>query len=175
MPSKLFPRLLGVLGIHAVISGLLWIIVKFALATQDGLSPDLTERLDGDPVRIQSHLDEVTSEMLLTGIGGLLVSALLACLWLFLIDRNPPYGDKSARSKRGSWAGLMILAVIAAVALFWFMLIGAPIAEMLAPNVPLKTTILGIVLLVVGYWFSTGLFAPASTKVAVPGTGLFGA
>lgn len=174
MSTNLLPRLLGVLGIHAVISALFWAIVKFGLATQDGLAISLVERVDGDPGRIQSYLDEMVSALVLAGVGGLLITAVLACLWLYLIHRNPPYGDKSARGKRGSWAGLMIAALFATGTLFWVQVIGAPIAQTLAPSIPLNVTAIGVVLVVVSYWLSTALFAPPSTKVAVPGASLLG-
>lgn len=174
MSSNLLTRMLGVFGIHAALGGLYWAIIKFGIAGQDALAPDLIERLDGDPAHISAYVDDMSKEILLAGIGSLLASTVLVCLWLILIDRNPPHGDKSARAKRGSWAGLMIAAIGIAIGLFWFKLIGAPIATLLAPSVPLNAAGLGLVLLVVGYWLSTALFAPASTKVAVPGGGLFG-
>lgn len=174
MSSKLFPRLLGVLGICAIMSGLYWAIIKYGIATQEGLATNLVERLDGDPARVDAYLSEMSREILMAGIGGLLAAAVLAGIWLILINRNPPYGDKSARSKRGSWAGLMILSIVIAISLFWFKVIGAPIAEMLAPSVPLNASALGVGFVAFAYWLSTALFAPASTKVAVPGGSLFG-
>ncbi|MEO7692225.1 MAG: hypothetical protein ABIS51_23270 [Sphingomonas sp.] len=166
--------MLGVLGINAATAGVFWAVIKFGIAKQNALAPALIERLDGDPAHISAYIDDMTKEILLAGIGGLLAAAVLACLWLILIDRSPPHGDKSARAKRGSWAGLMILAIAIAGGLFWFKLIGAPIAALLAPSVPLNATGIGLILLVVGYWLSTAVFAPASTKVAVPGGRLFG-
>jgi hypothetical protein len=162
-----------VLGIFLLMSVLFWCIVHFGLTTQNSLAPDLIERLDGDPLRIQAYLDEMVTCMLFAGIGALLAGAVLVCFWLVMIDRNPPHGDKSARSKRTSWAGLMLLALIVAFALFWFKVIGAPIAVTLSPSVPLYAAAAGLALVVLGYWVSTGLFAPASTKVAVPGGSLF--
>lgn len=172
MTSKLFPRLLGVLGIFLVMSVLFWCFVKFGLASQDGLAGDLVERLDGDPARIQAYLDEMVSSILLAGIGALLAAAILACLWLITIDRNPPHGDKSARGKRGSWAGLMLLALIVTGGLFWFKVVGAPISATLAPSVPLYAAAGALILVALGYWLSTGILAPASTKVAIPGGSL---
>ena len=174
MSTKLFPRLLGVLAIFAVMAALFWAIVHFAFGTQDALNAALVERLDGDPARVQAYLDELAGTLLTAGIAGLLAAAVLACLWLVLIDRSPPYGDKSARSKRGSWAGLLILALLILVALFWFLVIGAPIAETLASGLSLNATLAAVALAVIGYWLATALFAPASTKVAIPGGTMFG-
>lgn len=174
MSSNLFTRILGVLGIHAALAAVYWAIIRFGFAKQDALAPALVERLDGDPVHITAYVDEMSGQLLLAGFGGLLAAAILASLWLIVIDRSPPYGDKSARAKRGSWAGLMIVALIIALVTFWLKLIGAPIAELAAASVPLNVTLIGLVLVVIGYWLSTALFAPASTKVAVPGGGMFG-
>lgn len=174
MSSNLITRMLGVLGVHAATGALYWAVVEFGFAKQSSLAPDLIERLDGDPAPISAYVDEMTREVLLAGIGGLLVSAVLACLWLALIDRSPPIGDKSARGKRGSWAGLMILALVAAVGLFCAKVVLAPIATLLAASVPVNTAGLGVIVVALGYWLSTAAFAPASTKVAVPGGSLFG-
>lgn len=174
MISKLLPRLLGVFAVHAAMGAIFWLIVKFALVTQNGLAFELTERLDGDPNRVQAHIEEVIGEVLRTGFGALLASTILACLWLWLVERAPPVGDQMALKKRGSWAGLMLVSVIITIALFWFMLIGAPVAEMLSPSVPMNAALSALALQVLGYWLSTGIFAPPSTKIAVPGASLFG-
>lgn len=173
MPYGLWPRLLGVIGVFAALGALFWVVVRFGLATQDGLAPDLIQRLEGDPMRIQAYLDEMVSALLLAGISALAAAAAMACLWLLLVHRNPPHGDQSARAKRSSWAGLMLVSLIFAGGLFWLKVVEAPIAATLAPNIPLYASIVGLALLALGYWLSTGIFAPATTKAAVPGGSLF--
>lgn len=175
MSSNLLTRILGTLGVHAALAAAFWAVVRFGFADQEALAPDLVDRLDGDPMHIAAYVDDVSKQMLLAGLGGFLIAAALAAIWLVLLDRNPPYGDKSARAKRGSWAGLLIVAIIAAMVLFWLKLLGSPVATLLAPSVPLNVTAIGMVLLVIGYWLSTAIFAPSSTKVAVPGARIFGA
>ena len=105
--------------------------------------------------------------------GSLLLSAVLACVWLSMIHRYPPYGDKSARSRRGSWSALLLAALVGCLGLFWERLIGASVADLLAPGAPVKAAVVGASAVLVGYWASTALFVPVSTKVAVPGGGLF--
>jgi len=173
--SNLPTRILGTLGVHAALAAAFWAVVRFGFAGQEALAPDLVDRLDGDPMHIAAYVDDVSKQMLLAGLGGFVIAAALASIWLVLLDRNPPYGDKSARAKRGSWAGLLIVAIIAAMVLFWLKLLGSPVATLLAPSVPLNVTAIGMVLLVIGYWLSTAIFAPSSTKVAVPGARIFGA
>ena len=175
MNSNLFPRLAGVLAIHAVLIALYWAIVKFALAGQTALSEKVLGLTEGDPQRIQAYLDEMVGALVSAGVIGLLAAALLATLWLVLVDRNPPYGDKSARSKRGSWAGLLLLALIVSAGVCWLRVIAAPIAETLAGSLPVTATAIVVGMVVVGYWLSTAVFVPSSTKVAVPGASAFGA
>ena len=175
MNSNLFPRLAGVLGIHAVLVALYWAVVKFALASQTALSEQVLGLTEGDPLRIQAYLDEMIGALVSAGIIGLLVAALLASLWLILVDRNPPFGDKSARGKRGSWAGLLLVAIVVAAGSCWLRVIAAPIAETLAGSLPMTATAIVVGLVVVGYWLSTAIFVPSSTKVAVPGASAFGA
>ena len=175
MKSGIFVRLLGVLAIHLAMIAIYWAIVSFVLATQANLSAAVLERTEGDAQRIAANIAEVSGAMLSPGIITILVSAILACLWLLLVDRKPPIGDKDARSKRGSWAGLLLVALVAGGLAFYFLLIGAPVAEMLAANVPLQAMIAALVLLALGYWVSTGLLVVNSAKVAVPASRLLGA
>lgn len=175
MSSNLPTRILGTIGVHAALAAAYWAVVRFVFAGQGALAPDLIDRLDGDPIHIAAYVDDMSKQMLLAGLGGFVIAAVLASIWLVLLDRNPPYGDKSARGKRGSWAGLLIVTIVAALVLFWLKLLGSPVATLLAPSVPLNVTAVGMVLLVVAYWLSTAIFAPSSTKVAVPGARIFGA
>ena len=174
MNTKLFPRLAGVLGIHAALIALLWAIVKFGLADQNALSEPVLALTEGDPLRIQAYLDEMIGALLTVGATALIISALLAGLWLYMIDRNPPFGDKSARGKRGPWAGMLLLALSTAGAACWLRIIGAPIAETLASSLPVITTAIVLALVLVGFWLSTAVFVPSSTKIAIPGASLFG-
>lgn len=174
MSSNLIPRMLGVIGVHLAAAAIYWAIVEFGFSGQSSLAPDLVDRLDGDPVRISAYIGEMAREMLMAGIGGLLFAAVLACLWLVLIDRSPPIGDRSARAKRGSWAGLMILSIVVSIGLFGAKLVLAPVATLLAASVPVNASALGLISVALAYWLSTALFAPSSTKVAVPGGTVFG-
>lgn len=169
-----FPRVLGALGIHAALAALFWALVRFALIKQDSLATDLLTRLDGDPTAAQAYIDEVAGDALVVGFGGLLVAALLASFWLFTVHRRPPIGDADARSRRSAWAVMLLVALAAAGGFAWARLIGAPVAALLAPGVPAEVTAVALLLVLLGYWLSTGLFAPSSTKVAVPGGSLLG-
>lgn len=174
MNSKLLPRLAGVLGINAVVAAVFWAFIKFGIASQDGLSQQVLEMTEGDPTRIQAYLDDMTGGLLVPGLIGLLAAALLACLWLILVDRNPPYGDKSARGKRASWAGFLLLVIALVGGLGWLRIIAAPLAAMMAPTIPATVTAITELLTVLAYWLSTSIFVPSSTKVAIPGASLFG-
>jgi hypothetical protein len=175
MQSNLLPRLLGVIGVHSVAGLLLWLFVRFVIAKQDNLAPALLDRLDGDPARIQTYVDDVSGKLLISGLSALAVTALLACIWLILVHTNPPYGDASARGKRGSWAALMILAVIFTGAVFWQFVISASIGQFIAANIAVNCILVTLSLVVIGYWAATAVFVAASTKVAVPlGNALFG-
>ena len=174
MNSKLLPRLAGVLGVNAVIAGIFWAVVKFGLAKEDGLSQQVLGLTEGDPVRIQSYLEEMVGGLLMPGVLSIALGAVLAAIWLILVDRNPPYGDQSAKAKRGSWAGLLLLGIAVTIGLFWWEVIAAPLAEMAAPSIPVTVTGLGAVLMVLGYWLGTAIFVPSSTRIAVPGAGLLG-
>ena len=174
MNSKLLPRLAGVLGVNALIAALFWAVVKFSLAKEGGLSQQVLGLTEGDPVRIQSYLEEMQGGLLMPGVLGIALGAVLAVVWLILVDRNPPYGDQSAKAKRGSWAGLLLLSIAVTAGLFFWRVIAAPLAEMAAPSIPVTATALGEALMVLGYWLGTAIFVPSSTKVAVPGAGLLG-
>lgn len=174
MNSKLVPRLAGVLAVNGIIAGIFWAIVKFGLAKESGLSQQVLGLTEGDPVRIQSYLEEMTGGLLVPGVIGIVLGAALAVIWLILVDRNPPYGDQSAKAKRGSWAGLLLFGAAVTFGLFWWRVIAAPLSELAAPSIPVTVTGLGEILMVLGFWLSTAIFVPSSTKIAVPGAGLLG-
>jgi hypothetical protein len=171
--KTLLPRLLGVIGIHAVLGLLAWLIDGWLVVRQEGLSTDLLTRIDGDPARAEAYLADIGGDILTATAGSLLLSAVLACVWLTMIYRNPPYGDKSARSRRGSWSALLLVGMVGCLGLFWERLVGASVADLLAPGAPVKATIIGAFGVLVSYWVSTAVFVPVSTKVAVPGGSLF--
>jgi len=170
--KTLFPRLLGVIGLHAVLGLVAWLIDGWLVVRQEGLSTDLLTRIDGDPARAEAYLADIGGDILTATAGSLLLSAVLACVWLSMIHRNPPYGDKSARSRRGSWSALLLAALLGCLGLFWERLVGASVSDLLAPGAPVKATIVGASAVLLGYWASTALFVPVSTKVAVPGGSL---
>ena len=174
MDTKLFPRLAGVLGINAIMAVVFWATVKFGLSTEDGLSQQVLGLTEGDPLRIQSYLEEMAGGLLLPGVLAITLGMLLACLWLVLVDRNPPYGDQSAKAKRGSWSALLLVAVAFTAGLFWWFVFSSPLAELVAPSIPVTVVGLAGLLVVVGYWLSTAIFVPSSTKLAVLGAGMFG-
>ncbi len=170
--KTLLPRLLGVVGIHAVLGLATWLLAGWLVVRQEGLSTDLLTRIDGDPARAEAYLSDIGGDILTASAGSLLLSALLACVWLTTIHRNPPHGDRSARSRRGSWSALLLLALAGCVGIFWERLVGASVADLLAPGAPVKVTVIVAIAVLVGYWTSTAFFVPISTKVAVPGGGL---
>lgn len=170
---KLLPRLLGVFAIHAVLGALAWGLDRLLLIRQDGLSTELLERIDGDPARAEAYVSDVGGYVLEATAGSVALSAVLVCLWLYMIHRAPPYGDRSARSRRGSWSALLAVAVVGSLGLFWQRLAGASATDLLAPGVPAEATIVGLVAVLLGFWVTSALFAPESTKVAVPGGTLF--
>lgn len=169
-----FPRILGALAIHAVLAALFWALIRFVLIGQDSLATDLLTRLDGDPAAAQAYVDEVTGDALVVGFGGLLVGALLASFWLFTVYRKPPIGDADASSRRTPWAVALLVTLVAALGFAWARLIGAPVAALLRSGVPTEVTAVALMLVLAGYWLATALFAPSSTKVAVPGGTLLG-
>ena len=168
MKDNIFVKLLGVLGINVAMGVVYWLIVQYVLAVQDNLSPTVLERIQDNPARLETYLGEASGSMLQAGIISLLLGAILAGLWLVLVMRNPPGGPESARAKRPSWAGLLLLLVISAIACFWFALIGAAIAQTLASKVSIYAAIVGTVLTALGYWLATAACVPDTTKVAVP-------
>lgn len=167
-----FPvRLLILVAVHAAAFAAFWAIVAFGLVDQSSLAQAVLERLNGEPARIEMRLDDLRGQMLVTGAAAIGLAAVFGLVWLVLIQIKPPFDDKSARAKMGSWAALLLAALAAAAGAGWYLLVSAPIAQQLANGVPLQATVIAAALAIVGYWLGTGLGAPASCKVAVPGFG----
>ena len=171
MSSNLLVRLALALGANIGAFAVYFGIVKFGIADQSSLAQSVLERLQEDPAGLQLRVDDLSGQLLTVGAAAIGISFVLAVIWLILLETNPPVGDASARAKRQPWAGLLIGTVLASAAASWALLINAPIAEQLAGGVAITGTAAAVALAVVGYWLGTGLGAPRSCKVAVPGFG----
>ncbi|MFK3889755.1 hypothetical protein [Sphingomonas sp. NPDC079357] len=170
--QNLFPRLLGAIGVHAVLGAILWALTRYVLIVQSGLSSDLLTRTDGDPARIEVYLRDIEGDVLTAGAGAMVVSAVLAIVWLVLVHRYPPYGDQSARSRRNGWAALLLLALATTAGLFWWKVIEGATAALLAPGLGTKVALVATGLVLLAYWLSTAWFSPAASRIAVPGAQL---
>jgi hypothetical protein len=164
-------RIVVLLVANAVVFLLFWAFVGFSLVDQDSLSLSVLDQLDGNPVSIERRLATMRAQMLTAGSAAIGVAAVLGVVWLVMLQLDPPIGDKTARTKRGSWAVLWIVGVVAALASGWLLLVGAPISAELADGVPFKAAAAAAFLATIGYWVGTGLGAPTTCKVAVPGFG----
>jgi hypothetical protein len=171
MSSNLLVRLALALGANIGAFAVYFGIAKFGIADQSSLAQSVLERLQEDPTGLQIRVDDLSGQLLTVGAAAIGISFVLAVIWLILLETNPPVGDASARAKRQPWAGLMIGTVLASAAASWALLINAPIAEQLASGVAITGTTAAVALAMVGYWLGTGLGAPRSCKVAVPGFG----
>ena len=171
MSSNLLVRLALALGANIGAFAVYFGIAKFGIADQSSLAQSVLERLQEDPTGLQIRVDDLSGQLLTVGAAAIGISFVLAVIWLILLETNPPVGDASARAKRQPWAGLLIGTVLASAATSWALLINAPIAEQLASGVAITGTAAAVALAMVGYWLGTGLGAPRSCKVAVPGFG----
>jgi hypothetical protein len=171
MASNLPVRLALVLGVNVVAFGAFFAATKFGIADQSSLAQSVLVRLQGDPDGLQIRVDDLAGQLLAVGAAAIGIAFALAVIWLIMLEASPPVGDASARAKRQPWAGLLVATVLAASGAGWALLINAPIAELLASGVGVTGIAFAVVLAVIGYWVGTGLGAPRSCKVAVPGFG----
>ena len=169
MASNLPVRLALVLGVNVVAFGAFFAATKFGIADQSSLAQGVLDRLQDDPYGLQRRVDDLAGQLL--AVGAAAIGFALAVIWLIMLEARPPVGDASARAKRQPWAGLLVATVLAASGAGWALLINAPIAELLASGVGVTGIAIAVVLAVIGYWVGTGLAAPRSCKVAVPGFG----
>ena len=78
--KTLLPRLLGVIGLHAVLGLVAWLLDGWLVVRQEGLSTDLLTRIDGDPARAEAYLADIGGDILTATSGSLHLSAVLACV-----------------------------------------------------------------------------------------------
>lgn len=162
-------RLLGTLGLHALAAAIMagWALTR----GQPALAPEVIARAEGMPERLIPYLDDLHSVLVSTGSLAIALSALLACIWLWLVQADPPHDDRSARSKRPLWAGFLVGLLVVTALLYWLRVLSEPASRFMAADV--GPTALGItaLLALLAYWVSTGLFVPAASRPSVP---LFG-
>lgn len=171
MSSNLPVRLALALGANVGAFAAFFGIAKFGMADQSSLAQSVLERLQDDPAGLQIRVEDLSGQLLTVGAVAIGIAFVLTVVWLILLETSPPVGDASARAKRQPWAGLLIGTALASAGAGWALLINAPIAEQLASGITITGTAAAVALAMVGYWLGTGLGAPRSCKVAVPGFG----
>lgn len=164
-----FPiRLASALMVHLAAFAVFFGFAKFGMATNASLSQSVLARLQDNPSALQARVDDLFGQLLVIGGAAIGLAFVLAVVWLVLVHLDPPAGDLSARAKRRPWAVLLTITVLAAIAVGW---LNAPSATQVADNVGFTGTAAAVVLALLGYWLATGLGAPRSCRVAVPGFG----
>jgi hypothetical protein len=171
MSSNLPVRLAMALGANIGAFAVFFGIAKFGLADQSSLAQPVLERLQDDPLGLQVRIDDMVGQLITMGAAAIGIAFLMAAIWLILVEMKPPVSDATAKAKRQPWAGLLIATVLAAAAAGWALLINAPIAVQLASDIPVTGTAAAVVLALAGYWLGTGLGAPRTARIAVPGFG----
>jgi hypothetical protein len=171
MISNILVRLALAMGANVATFSIFFLFARFGMADQGNISQAVLENLQDNPMGVQVRIDDLVGQLITTGAAAIGVAFVLAVVWLVMVEMNPPVGDVTARAKRQTWAGLLILTVIGAIAAGWLLLIDAPIANSLASGVAVTGTAVAVLLAIIGYWLGTGLGAPRACKVAVPGFG----
>jgi len=171
MNSSILVRIALALGANAAAFGIFFAFAKFGMADQGNIAQTVLERMQDNPTGLQVRIDDLVGQLITMGAVAIGFAFVLAVVWLMMVEINPPVGDASARAKRQPWAGLLIVTTIGAIAAGWLLLINAPIAESLASGVGVTGAAVATVLAIIGYWLGTGMGAPRSCKVAVPGFG----
>lgn len=171
MSSNIFVRIVMALGVNAIAFGAYFGFARFSMADQSSLAQPVIERLQDDPAGLQIRIDDLVGQLIALGATAMAIAFIAAAIWLLMVEASPPVGDGTARKKRQPWAALLIVTALAVAGAGWLVLINAPIAAILASGIAVTGTAVAIVLAVIGYWVGTGISAPRSCKVAVPGFG----
>lgn len=171
MNSSILVRIALALGANAAAFGIFFAFAKFGMADQGNIAQAVLERMQDNPAGLQVRIDDLVGQLITMAAAAIGFAFVLAAVWLLMVEINPPVGDASARAKRQPWAGLLIVTTIGAIVGGWILLINAPIAESLASGVGVTGTAVATFLAIIGYWLGTGMGAPRSCKVAVPGFG----
>lgn len=176
MQTSLPGRLLGTLLVHAAVGGLLLLLLWwFAADARQLILGDLLDRMQGDPGGIERRRAELAAALRVAGVAGIAIGWIASAGWLALCERNLPGGNEGAAAQRGSWTIFLLVALLIAAAVIWYLLWNTPVvASRLAPGVALNTALATLVALVLGYWLATAGFVRRSMRVSVPGAAALG-
>ena len=169
MNTSLPVRLLGAVLVHAATLGLLWLFFHLRAGDQAALSEPVLQQARGNPDAVRLYLEDIGGALLNAGALALLASLLLAAGWLVIVTASRPAGDRQARSKRGLWAGLLLVGWVATAAIFWFAVLGNAVHESFAPGVAFACLAATLAAVLLAYYASTALFVPRVSRVSVPG------
>jgi len=114
----MLPRIALSTGVHICLAILAVAVIWLLTKGDASLVPALRDRLFNDPDTLGRVRSDAVGHMMLWAALSLAGSFLLSSLWVSIAERTMPIDDHQARSRSGSWAGILLLLV------FWFFVIG---------------------------------------------------
>jgi hypothetical protein len=159
---------LSAAGIHLVAGLLAYGAAALFTADQSAIAPAALERIIDSPQQIQFYRADIRQELAKGALLSLFASFGFAAVWLLLAFRARPAGDAQARALRPHWAGLFLLAIVAAGIICWQLVLDARVAPLMAAGVGLNHLLVTVGLTAIAYWLSTAALAPRVVRVSVP-------
>ncbi len=168
MLNSLLPKWLLSLLIHAVAAGVAAGLIHWVGSDERVLAQALLTRLTDNPIAIQQTLEDTRSALILAAVLTFGAGFLCSALWLLIAERSAPVDNDSARSQTGSWAGLLLLALLLGLILWWVQIWMPLISHNLVAGVLVKTVPAVLAGAALAYYLATGLLVKNAMRPSVP-------
>ena len=123
----MLPRLALNLVVHVVMAALAVGAIAFLTRDETCLLPALVTRLFSDPASLATIRGEAAGHVMIWAALAVATSFVMAGAWILFTERANPLDADGARSRVGSWAGLLIVAVIVAAVIGYMQIYAAAV------------------------------------------------
>lgn len=126
------------------------------------------ELADGNPALLAPYLDDVRRSLTSLSLIAIALSLVLAVGWLVVVQRDPPYGEETARSKLGLWVILLVALVLGIGGLVWLRFLDDPVSGFVEATIGTTALLLLPLVATLAYWVSTAAFVRPASRPSVP-------
>ncbi len=144
--------------------GLIWVLTNDDAA----ILPMLLAKMFSDPAGLASIRAEAAGHMMQWCALALLTSFVTSSLWVVIAERTLVMDTDGARSRGGSWAGLLILALILAAASGYAQVYAKAANLTLTPQTIVAGGLVTILAVVAAYYLGTFVAVKRPMRPSIP-------
>ncbi len=155
--------------IHAAFLAIGVLVLQYGASNQKIINSDLLQALlQSAPASIAFYINDAISQSERWALFLALESLVVSTVWLLFTNAVSPAGPTQARSRLGAWFGALILLLVGAVALAWWIFVHKNIAGNLAAHFLTPLLIVSGFAVLFAFYLGTAIGVKPAMRPSVP-------